>query len=158
MASAFEGGSKELVHNLTGHIVVDKTTWHHEYVGIVVLTDEMCNLWDPAQTSAYLLVLVECDADTLTTTTDGNAGINLTTLDTFGQSVTKVWIIDTRIAPERSLRDRRLRQQSLLPLGKQFLNLIVNILTSEAELLVEHLVRSRETEALKTPYTTVGTN
>ena len=137
MASAFEGGSKELVHNLTGHIVVDKTTWHHEYVGIVVLTDEMCNLWDPAQTSAYLLVLVECDADTLTTTTDGNAGINLT---------------------ERSLRDRRLRQQSLLPLGKQFLNLIVNILTSEAELLVEHLVRSRETEALKTPYTTVGTN
>ena len=57
----------------------------------------------------------------------------------------------------RSLRDRKLRQLSLLPLGKQFFNLIVHILASEAELLVEHLVRSRETEALETPNSTIGT-
>ena len=42
-------------------------------------------------------------------------------------------------------------------LCKQLLYLLVNILTSEAELLVEHLVRSRETKALETPNGTVGT-
>ena len=42
-------------------------------------------------------------------------------------------------------------------LCEQSFNLLVNILTGEAELLVEHLVRSRETEALETPYGTIGT-
>ena len=41
MATAFEGCSKELVHNLTSHVVVDETTRHHEHVSIVVLTDEI---------------------------------------------------------------------------------------------------------------------
>ena len=61
MASAFEGSRKELVHNLASHIVVDETTWHYQYVGIVVLTDEMCNLGNPAQSGAHLLVLVQGD-------------------------------------------------------------------------------------------------
>ena len=42
-------------------------------------------------------------------------------------------------------------------LCQQFLYLLVDILASEAEFLVEHLVRSGETEALQTPYGTVGT-
>ena len=42
-------------------------------------------------------------------------------------------------------------------LCEQHLYLLVNILTGEAELLVEYLVRSRETKALKTPNSTVGT-
>ena len=99
MASAFEGSSEELVHNLTGHIVVDETTWHHEHVGIVVLTDEMCNLWDPTQTGTHLLVLVECDADTFARTADGDTGIKLTTLNALGQCVTEVRIIDTCVTP-----------------------------------------------------------
>ena len=99
MAAAFKGCSKELVHNLTGHIVVDESTRHHEYVGIVVLTDEMCNLRDPTQTGAHLLVLVECDGDTLTRTADGDTRIDLTTLDTLSQSMTEVGIIDRGVAP-----------------------------------------------------------
>ena len=35
--------------------------------------------------------------------------------------------------------------------------MLINILASEAELLVKHLVRSRETKALESPYGTVGT-
>ena len=43
-------------------------------------------------------------------------------------------------------------------LSQQSFYLLVNILAGIAKLLVKHLVGSRETEALKTPYTTVGTN
>ena len=64
MPSAFEGGGKELVHNLTCHIIVDESTWHHEHIGIVVLTNQMGYLRNPAQTSTHLLMLVERDADT----------------------------------------------------------------------------------------------
>ena len=99
MATTFEGCGEELVHNLASHIVVDESTWHNQYVGIVVLTDEMCNLWYPAQSCAHLLVLVQCDSDTLATTADSDTRINLTTLDTLGQSMTKVGIIYTRITP-----------------------------------------------------------
>jgi hypothetical protein len=99
MATALEGSGEELVHNLTGHIIVDESTWHHEYVCIVVLTDEMSNLRDPTQTGTYLLVLVEGDGDTFTRTADGDTGIDLTTLDALSQSVTEVGIIDTRITP-----------------------------------------------------------
>ena len=61
VATTFEGCGKELVHNLTSHVIIDESTWHYQYVGIVVLTDEMCNLRYPAQTCAHLLVLVQCD-------------------------------------------------------------------------------------------------
>ena len=88
VASALKGRGKELVHNLTSHIVVDKATWHHEYIGIVVLTDEMSNLRNPAQTSTYLLVLVQRDRDTLARTADSDTRINLATLDALSQCVT----------------------------------------------------------------------
>ena len=94
VASALKGCGEELVHNLTSHIVVDKATWHHEYIGIVVLTDEMSNLRNPAQTSTYLLVLVQRDADTFTRATDSNARINLATLDTLSQCMTEIGLID----------------------------------------------------------------
>ena len=68
MASAFEGSRKELVHNLASHIVVDETTWHYQYVGIIVLADEMSNLRNPTQTGTNLLVLVQRDADAFTRT------------------------------------------------------------------------------------------
>jgi hypothetical protein len=42
-------------------------------------------------------------------------------------------------------------------LSKKGFNLLVNILSGETEFLVEHLVRSRETEALESPNSTVGT-
>ena len=99
MAATFEAGGEELVHNLTCHVIVDETAWHYQYVGIVVLTDEMCNLGNPAQSGAHMLVLVQCDRDTLATATDGNTRINLATLDTLGQCVSEIGIVYTGIAP-----------------------------------------------------------
>ena len=61
VAATFEAGGEELVHNLASHVIVDETAWHYQYVGIVVLTDEMCNLGNPAQSGAHLLVLVQGD-------------------------------------------------------------------------------------------------
>ena len=99
MAAAFEGSSEELVHNLARHVVVDETTRHHKYVGIVVLTDEVGDLGNPAQTGSHLLVLVQGDADTLTTATDGDTGIDLTALDTLSEGMTEVGIIDGGVTP-----------------------------------------------------------
>ena len=65
MAAAFESSGEEFVHNLAGHIVVDETTWHHQNVGVVVLTNEMSDLRNPAQTSTYLLVLYRKDKQIL---------------------------------------------------------------------------------------------
>ena len=99
MPSAFESGGKELVHNLTGHIVVDESSRHHEHVGIVMLTNQMGNLRNPAQAGTHLLVLVQRDADTLTTATDGNAGIHLAALDTLSQRMTEIGIVHRCITP-----------------------------------------------------------
>ena len=94
MATAFEGGCEELIHDLTSHVVVNETTRHHEHVGIVVLTDQMCNLWNPTQTGTHLLVLVERHGDTLARTADGYAGIYLTALDALSKCMTEVGIVD----------------------------------------------------------------
>ena len=44
MAATFELGGEVLVHDGTGGILIDETAWHHEHIGIVVLTDEVGNL------------------------------------------------------------------------------------------------------------------
>jgi hypothetical protein len=99
MASAFEGSGKELVHNLASHVVVDETTRHDEYVGVVVLTDEMGNLRNPTQTGTHLLVLVQRNADAFARTADGDTRIDLTTLDALSKSMTEVGIIDRGVTP-----------------------------------------------------------
>ena len=93
MPSALEGSGKELVHNLTGHVIVDESSRHHEHIGIVVLTNQMSYLRNPAQPSTHLLMLVQCDADTLTTTTDSDARIHLAALDALCQCVAEVGIV-----------------------------------------------------------------
>lgn len=99
MATAFEGNREELVHDGTGRVVVDETTGHHEHIGIVVLTNQLANLGIPAYTGANALVLVKRHGDALTTAADGNAGINLTALDTLGQGMSVVGIVHGGIAP-----------------------------------------------------------
>ena len=59
----------------------------------------MSNLRDPAQTGTHLLVLVQGDADTLTTTADGDTGIDLTTLDTLSKGMTEVGIVYRGVTP-----------------------------------------------------------
>ena len=94
MPSALEGGGKELVHDLTGHVVVDESSGHHEHVGIVMLTDQMGYLGDPAQSCTHLLVLVQCDADAFARTADGDTGIHLTALNTLSQGMTEIRIVN----------------------------------------------------------------
>jgi hypothetical protein len=94
MATAFEGGCEELIHDLTSHVVVNETTWHHQDVSIVVLTDEVGYLRYPTEACTYLLVLVERHGDTLARTADGYAGIYLTALDALSKCMTEVGIVD----------------------------------------------------------------
>ena len=97
VATTLECCLEELVHNGGGCLVVDETTWHNQYVCIVVLTAEMSYLWYPSQTGTNTLVLVERDADALATATNGNAGINLTTLYAFTKCMTKVGIVAAKV-------------------------------------------------------------
>ncbi len=45
MSSALKSGLEKFIHDFFGSIVVHKPSWHHQYVGIVVLAYEMGNLW-----------------------------------------------------------------------------------------------------------------
>ena len=48
MATAFKGGGKELIHDGICLGIVDETAWHYQYVGIIVLTDEVGYFGNPA--------------------------------------------------------------------------------------------------------------
>ena len=59
MTTALEGGVQVLIHDLAGHVSVYETAGHDQYVGIIVLTDKVCNLRDLAQAGADALMLVQ---------------------------------------------------------------------------------------------------
>ena len=93
MSATFELGGEVLVHDGTGCLLGDEAAWHYQHVGIVVLTDEMGYLGDPAQTGTDRLVLVERHVDALTRTADGNTGEYLALLNAFSQCVTEVGVV-----------------------------------------------------------------
>ena len=93
MAAALKLCVEELVHDLARHVVVDETAWHHQYVGIVVLTDQVSDLGYPAKAGANALVLVERHADALTATAHGYAWIDLAFFYALGQLVTELGIV-----------------------------------------------------------------
>ena len=59
MTTALKGSVQVLVHDLASHVGVDETTGHDKYVGIIVLTDKVCNLRYPAESGADALMLVQ---------------------------------------------------------------------------------------------------
>ena len=93
MASAFEVSCEELVHNLAGHVFVDEPAWHDEHVGIVVLTDEMGNLGNPAESCTDALVLVEGHVDALARAADGDAGEHFALLNALSQCMAEVRVV-----------------------------------------------------------------
>ena len=93
MATAFELSGEELVHNLAGHVGVDEATGHHQHVGIIVLTDQVGNLWNPAESCTDALVLVERHVDALARTADGDTGIHLALFDSLSQSMTEIGVV-----------------------------------------------------------------
>ena len=66
MASTFKLGREIFIHDFASHILVYETSRHHQHVGIVVLTDEVRDLRNPAQTGTDALVLVQRHVDALT--------------------------------------------------------------------------------------------
>ena len=66
MTATFKLGREILIHDFASHILVYETSRHHQHVGIVVLTDEVRNLRNPAQTGTDALVLVQRHVDALT--------------------------------------------------------------------------------------------
>ena len=63
MAAAGKLSLEELVKALTANILLDETTWEDDDVGVVVLADEVGNLWTPYEASTDLLMLVERHGD-----------------------------------------------------------------------------------------------
>ena len=93
MTTTFKLGGEVLIHDLTGGLLIDEPAWHHEHVGIVVLTDEVGDLRDPAETCTDTLVLVERHVDALARTTDGDTREHLALLDALSQCVTEVRVV-----------------------------------------------------------------
>ena len=90
---ALKLGGEVLVHDLTGHVLVDETSRHDKHVGIVMLADEMGNLWNPAETSTYGLVLVERHVDAFAAATDSYSREHLASLDATRQSMAEVAVV-----------------------------------------------------------------
>ena len=95
MTTALKGGVQILVHDFAGHIIVDKTAGHYQYVGIIMLTDKVSNLRDPAESGADTLMLVQSHGDSLPTAAHGYTLLYLSVLYAAGQSVAVIGIVAT---------------------------------------------------------------
>ena len=95
MPATLKRSVEKLVHYLTCSLVVDETSGHDQNVGIVVLTCEVSNLWSPAESGTYALVLVESHGYALSRATHGYARIYLAVFYTLSQSMAISSIIAT---------------------------------------------------------------
>ena len=95
MATALEGGVQILVHDLAGHIGIDETAGHYQYVGIIVLTDKVSNLGNPAESGTDTLMLVQSHGDTLSAAAHGYTLLYLTVLYAAGKCMTVIGIVAT---------------------------------------------------------------
>nr|AFN57664.1 hypothetical protein [uncultured bacterium r_02] len=93
MAAAFKFGGEVLVHDGTGGFFGNEATWHHQHIGVVVLTDQMGNLRYPAETGTDALVFVERHVDTLTGTADSDTREHLALLDALSQRMAEVRVV-----------------------------------------------------------------
>ena len=93
MASTLKVGCEELLHDGRCGVGIDEASRHDKYVGVIVLTDEVCYLGNPTQSCTYALVLVESHGDTLSTATDGDAGVAFTFLYGLGQGMRVVGVV-----------------------------------------------------------------
>ena len=98
MTAAFELRIEEFIHNLLCHVVVYETSWHDKHVGIVVLADEMSNLWYPAQTGSDGLMLVQSHVDALTAAADGYSREYLSLLDAFCKGMSEIGVVAALLA------------------------------------------------------------
>lgn len=98
MTATLEGSSEELVEDSLGGLVVDETSRKYQYIGIIMLANEMSNLLAPCQTGTYTLMLVQSHGDSLATAANADTWINLAALNAFAERMAEVRIVNTRIA------------------------------------------------------------
>ena len=73
MASCLKRGLEELIEHDCRFTVGDETSREDDAVGIVMLTDEMCDFHVPHQTCTHTVMLVEGHCHTLARATDAYA-------------------------------------------------------------------------------------
>ena len=78
---------EEFVETLAAYVFADETTGEDNHVGVVVLANEVSNLWLPNKTGTDALVLVEGHRDAFARTAHGDARIYFAFLDAFSQCV-----------------------------------------------------------------------
>ena len=75
MATTFEFSIEKLCHNLVSHFGINKTSWHYQYVGVIMLSAQMSNFRNPTKCSADTLMFIQSHTDTFTTSADTDTGI-----------------------------------------------------------------------------------
>ena len=95
MASTFELCVEEFFHDLACCFIIDITSRHDQYIGVVVQAGHVRNFWNPNQCSTDTLMLIECHADTFTTTADGNTRITFASLNSYSQLVSIIRVVTT---------------------------------------------------------------
>ena len=87
MATSCKFCVEEFVEALAAYVFADETTGEDDDVGVVVLTDEVGNLWLPNKSGTDALMLVEGHGDAFARTAHGDAWIDFAFLDAFSQCV-----------------------------------------------------------------------
>ena len=85
MATSCKFCVEEFVEALAAYVFADETTGEDDDVGVVVLTDEVGNLWLPNKSGTDALELVEAHGDAFARTAHGDARIDFAFLDAFSQ-------------------------------------------------------------------------
>lgn len=78
---------EEFVETLAAYVFADETTGEDDDVGVVVLSNEVSNLWLPNKTGTDALMLVEGHGDAFARTAHSDAWIYFAFLDAFSQCV-----------------------------------------------------------------------
>lgn len=102
MSATLELRVEPHIKNSYSLLIRDKAGRQYEYVAVVVLTCELCNLRKPAERSTHLRMLVERDGHTLARAADAYGTRKLTLLQCLGHRVGIVGVVTTllRVATE----------------------------------------------------------
>ena len=87
MATSCKLSIEEFVKALAAYVFADESAREDNDVGVVVLTDEVGNLWLPNKSGTDALMLVEGHGDAFARTAHGDAWIYFAFLDAFSQCV-----------------------------------------------------------------------
>ena len=87
MTASGKLGVEELVEALAAHVFADEAAREDNHVGVVVLADEVSNLWLPNKAGTDTLVLVEGHGDAFSRTAHGDATFHLACFYAFSQCV-----------------------------------------------------------------------